>query len=471
MHVKYYGTLFIWHQTIIIAFAGLVAASFLFYWVPIEVLRYIAIIIIAAQVWLENKNGQGLFITSPPFLLSCISLFFFSFLQGMTVYLSEIPTNDFVNSVGSDAERYIAAFAMIILIMHASVVLYINTNPATEQFIQIKRTSYLSIIFIFLIIILTIANVIYFYSPFDQAMSYYRTLRFLSPPLQAFMLVYLIRQGIGRGGKFKALLALVFFISFSGMLSVHEGKIPIFIAMAASLYWLRLANVSIKRVILIGIIFVMLGIGGVHVMQSIRTPHDSLKSSEETLEATAHMFQKILVWKTMWRQTDTVNCLKNAISTHRGQPFILSKQFFWLKGLVPRVIWPEKPSLSLGQDYSTRYCGFPSKGTHSSSITLLGQPVIHGDWVGLFIHVGILVAGLGGLAWLGQDPRSLSSASIAALLPWLVDFDQDFAMYVANAGKFFLVVLPLIFIAGLSERNQSAWRLTKMLGLQTRQKP
>ena len=80
------------------------------------------------------------------------------------------------------------------------------------------------------------------------------------------------------------------------------------------------------------------------------------------------------------------------------------------------------------------------------TITLLGQPVIQGGGIGLLLHGGILIIALGGVAWLGRKPESLSAVTAVALLPWLIDFDQDFALYVANAVKFFLVMLPLAFI-------------------------
>ena len=108
---------------------------------------------------------------------------------------------------------------------------------------------------------------------------------------------------------------------------------------------------------------------------------------------------------------------------------------------------------------------------HSSSITLLGQTVIQGGWIGLILHAGILIAGLGGITWLSRKPLSLATASTAALLPWLIDFDQNFGMYVANATKFFLVLLPLIFIVGLSEKNQTVCRLTKMFSRQIEPRP
>ena len=454
--MEYHGTLFVQHQSIIISFAAVVAASFLFHWIPIETLRYIAIALLAAQVWLEIKNGQNLFLTSPPFLLSCCSIFFFSFLQGVTDHLSEIPSRDFVKSIGSEAERYVAAFAMASLVTHAFIVLYTKNNPTIKQYSHIEKSSYLPKIFLIFLTILAISNVIYYYFSNDQTISYYKPLQSLSPPLQAFMLIYLIRLGVLKERRFNALSALVFVISISSMFAVHEGKIPIFITTAASLYWLRIADVSIKKILLSGMAFVMFGIGAVNLMQAVRLPHASLLSTENTFEARLHKIQNVLAWKTIWRQTETVYCLDNVINSHRDQPLVLSKQLFWLQGLVPRILWPDKPSLSLGQDYSTRYCGFWSKGPHSSSITMLGQPVIHGGWLGLLLHGGLLLAGLAGLTWWSRDPYNLSSTSIAALLPWLIDFDQDFALYVANAVKFSLVMLPLILVANLSERRRSA---------------
>ncbi len=41
---------------------------------------------------------------------------------------------------------------------------------------------------------------------------------------------------------------------------------------------------------------------------------------------------------------------------------------------------------------------------------------------------------------------------VAALLPWLIDFDQDFAIYVANAVKFALVMAVLFIPVAVIER-------------------
>lgn len=121
---------------------------------------------------------------------------------------------------------------------------------------------------------------------------------------------------------------------------------------------------------------------------------------------------------------------------------------------VSRVLWLGKPSLSLGQEYALKYCSrLPNQlGHNSPSITLLGQPVIQGGNVSLVLHVGLLLLSLAGIERLNANRKSLSTALVVALLPWLVDFDQDFTMYVANAVIFTLVMLILFVPMVLIER-------------------
>jgi hypothetical protein len=479
------------YQLIIIIFAGLLAGGYIFSWLSIEILRYSSLSILVTQIWFESKIKQTLFLTSPLFLLSCLSLFFFSFLQGMTIYLSIIPGNSYMSAIGSDAERYIGAFALISFAAHACVQLYIKTNPVTEQFIKSKTNSFIPTVFMSAIFILTVVNIIYFFSPLDKTTTFYNAMRHLSLPLQTFMLVFLIRQTIENTKIFNVFFFVILCISISGMLAVGEGKIPIFIGLALLAYWLRLKNISIKKTVLVSIVFVLFGIAALNVMYLIRstemghyiasnktysTDTTQLPSTSEMpgfltystgltqIPATSDLpnVLKVPVLKLIWRQTDTIYCLKNVVKKHWNEPFILSNQFFWLKAIVPRVIWPEKPSISLGQKYAMKYCGkwknnpkHILKKVHSSSITLLGQTIIQGGRLGLILHTGILIFVLTGFTLLSRNPSSLSTIVVVTLLPWLIDFDQDFAMYVANATKFFLVTIPLIFCIILLGKRQN----------------
>ena len=54
---------------------------------------------------------------------------------------------------------------------------------------------------------------------------------------------------------------------------------------------------------------------------------------------------------------------------------------------------------------------------------------------------------------LTRDPRHTATVIITSLMPWLIDFDQDFAMYLANAIKFFIVMSPFIYFIQRSENK------------------
>ena len=87
---------------------------------------------------------------------------------------------------------------------------------------------------------------------------------------------------------------------------------------------------------------------------------------------------------------------------------------------------------------------------------LLGQPVIRGGWIGLFVHAGLLLFALAAIERLNADPHTLSAVVTGALLPWLIDFDQDFALYIANAVKFALVMVVVIIPVAMTEKHRSS---------------
>ncbi len=470
------------HKWIIVAIAaGLVIGIALLELTPMAAVRLAAVGVIAAQAWLESGTARKLFLASPAFLLAAICVVFYSLLPAVLLPVSITVEQKVVGFIGSDAERYIVAFAMASLLAHLFVVHRFDGAPE-QRAAPPRFDGRLANLFIFASVALTAGNVI-LYSAFPQGAPYVTPLRWLIPPLQAILIVYLLRRAFAGGRGLRIVVGVVVVATVVGLLAVHERKIPIFIVAAAALYWFRLSDLSVKKALVGGAVCAAVGIGIIQAAEAIRTPHTSVVSSRYSeVEVTKgnfarndfvgnspwFMFRRVLDGKFILRQMETGDCFMSVIKTHWRDPFIASKQLFWLKGLVPRTLWPDKPNLSLGRDYATRYCRFAIKNEHSSSITLLGQPVIQGGWPGLLLHGGALLAALGGLAWLGRDPRSLSSLTVVALLPWLIDFDQDFALYVANAVKFFLVMSPLLLIAGLGEGNDAAWRLAGKFGFRMR---
>ena len=145
----------------------------------------------------------------------------------------------------------------------------------------------------------------------------------------------------------------------------------------------------------------------------------------------------------------------NVLRSHADDDFNVAKQTFWLKILVPRVLWPEKPNFSQGAEYAVDYCKMPTLTSHSASITLLGQPVIKGGVPGLLIHGSVLLFFLGGATALAFRRPGLTRVVIFALLPWWIDFDQDFALYFGNIVKFGLCITPLMLISSVSLKQRS----------------
>ena len=450
-------------QWLVLACALIVALASIVDGLPINFIRLGAGAVLAAQALVETRTGRKVFLTSPLFLLSGLSVVLFSLTQGVTPFLLVTPWVGVTDYIGSETERIIVVFAMACLMAHMFVVLRITARSAFDKRLEITRSRTLSNILFTLLIGSTVANVAFFHLLPSEAYALYRPASFLVPPMQVFLLIGLVRQAVDAPRTFKVMAGGVLFLALAGMFAVHLGKTPLYVLTAVWLYWLRLTEFSIKRTLLTCMTFVLLGVLGVQVMEAVRSPETSLVKAERTMEGAVKQFLHVIAVKTILRQTDTGYCLSNVIRQHKNEPFTLSNQLFWAKGLVPRAIWQEKPSLSLGNAYAQKYCAGKPPPPHSSSITLLGQPIIHGGWTALFLHGGLLIIGLGCLVRLSRDPRSLSSAAVVALLPWLIDFDQDFAMYVANAVKFHLAMLPMIFLVGLLERNQTVLRLVPHL--------
>lgn len=147
-----------------------------------------------------------------------------------------------------------------------------------------------------------------------------------------------------------------------------------------------------------------------------------------------------LISKIIIRQSETVFCL-NFVLREADRPESVWRQgpLYFAAGLVPRLLWPDKPSLSVGADFAGPFCGAGIFVLHSASITLPGEPILRGGSAGIAV-AGLVLVGLSGLVLLAWKHGGVASPAALALVPWLIDFDQHFALYIANAVKAGLVV-------------------------------
>lgn len=418
----------------------------------IDMARIGAVAALLIQMIVELRGRRKEFMTSPLFLLSSIGAVFFSAVQA--VWGHEAPhakALNFTVFIGSRAEAIILAFSMAGLLFYllasrknqwdAAVIPRLADGIIVSLFVATVAVSFFDIALYTPSILAP--PVPPFVAPFIAKAS------FIIPPVISLSLCLLARYAQTRGRYFRTAVFILAMAALGALAYAHEGKIVMFILFAVSLYTIRLLDFSFPRMVLALLAALLVTLAFVQVVQHTRWKVLGGSGRESS------SYFRIFKSKGVWRQTETGYCFNNVLKAHANDPFDVSKQAFWIKGLVPRILWPGKPSLSLGQKYAVDYCSRRQKtlGKQSSSITLLGQPVIKGGIIGLIIHAGLLLFVLAAIERFNATPAALPAAMIAALLPWLIDFDQDFSMYIANAVKFALVMAVLFIPIALIERR------------------
>ena len=406
-------------------------------------------LLFGAQIWLEQRCSRRLFLMSPVFLLALVGLVAFTLLPN-AIYTALQPFHDLTYRpivlayFGSRGEGLILAFCAAGLVVHGILALIASsrTAPSISRNPDPRggkaRTAYgLSGTLGFMFLAATHTDL------FGATAT--NLMRTGVAPIQAFLLLYLLHCALDRSriGLVPVVLLIVF--NLTVMVLAHGGKIPVLIGMAAGLYYIAHTRVSYtaltKAVLAFAVVLVI-------VMQFIHLVREPEYYGPSNEIAFTQKIGNIFLRKLLWRQAETGYCLSNVFAAHKDDRFELSNQTFWVKILIPRAVWPEKPDFSLGGRYATVYCGMEYVNNfHSASITLLGQPVIHGGAPALLLHGAFLLVFLCGAGAVAVWGPGLPRVTVFALLPWWIDFDQDFALYMGNMIKFGTFMLPFLLLA------------------------
>jgi hypothetical protein len=288
------------------------------------------------------------------------------------------------------------------------------------------------------------------------------TLRNLSIPLIAVLLSALAFGSANRPvGRMILIPALA--LTFGAMIMMKMGKAPIFIA----------GSVILLHVIVSGTSARYLAILAACAFGALLVSVTAIGLLRYGPSADSSMLWSAVPSKLVHRQVETLYCLDN-VTISVGRDGAQGRIGDLFVGVIPRVLWPEKPSLSNGSDYAVAYCGYSVAGitassgnVHSASISLLGEPVLRtaSPAQGVAICI-ILVALLGGMALLAPRLGDAGLIAFAALFPWLVDFDQGFALFLALGLKNLLIVLPVAYVLVWTQR-----RLARVGPAESSQKP
>ena len=202
---------------------------------------------------------------------------------------------------------------------------------------------------------------------------------------------------------------------------------------------------TVIAVLFIGLTSVL--VIGVMILSVLRSPLTTMGSSATLGHRIIWMKERIM-FKLAYRQASTGMCLQGAVEEHFKKPGRKSPLYF-ISAPVPRALWPDKPNLSRGTEFTVLYCklsvtpGVP----HDSSITLLGEPLVEAGMLGLITAQTVIAVLFIGLTLFSLKAGPLGLTTLAALTPWLIDFDQNFALYIGNLFKMSLFMLPIFGVA------------------------
>ena len=157
----------------------------------------------------------------------------------------------------------------------------------------------------------------------------------------------------------------------------------------------------------------------------------------------ATIFANKIASKLLLRQTVSGWCLEEARDRH-WEGYIPGSYLNLVSGLVPRVLWPDKPDLSRGTYYAVEYCyaNVNARNPHSEALTLLAEPLMEGGREGLFVGEAIILAFLAFATWIMFRSGAAGLVTGVALLPWLTGVEQHLSYYLANCVKMGLFILP-----------------------------
>lgn len=456
-----------YHQLFMIAFTIIIALITTASILPAWSVRCLVAVAFILQISYELKLRHASFLKSPAFLLSAVACFGYSLYLSITIYIASqsfmenvsfirfsdiIPNTSRLDYLGHKAEMYVLGFAILGLSIHVTTGLIECAQAFSLKRLQLSPNLYIPLTTASLVLTLIGLGANYF-DFFGGVISHFLSGAY--PPIQAFIVLLMLHLMLTHKLKcayfWVASISVIIFL-----LVIYSAKMPFYLIISIVFYYIYIKNVDIfkisKYIIILMILFTVI----IQISEILRTRERSIlhgpniSISPET-SAAAIVFTK----KTIWRQLETGNCFRIVVNQHEDDKFEWHKQLFWIQALIPRIIWPDKENLSLGTYYEIKYCDLKSDRTlsrHSASITLLGQPMIKGgDW-GLILHGGILLIGLGALTLIARFDPGLGSVYVMALLPWWIDFDQDYALYVANIVKFSLFMSIVGLPVFLSQR-------------------
>ena len=394
---------------------------------------------------------------APIYLIGLLALVFYGLVPALYIHWFPEPIrlfrelapeafNQIASYVGSRGELFVLQFSAMCLALTAVVSRYRPTLGATASAAP-NGTPFSTIAAGTSIFTLGLASLFIVNRWAPDATAFFSTslgreaLHALAPAMS--LCLAMIAFVAARGTIWDAAKAVAIIgIALGAMVLSGLAIAPIYMAFSAILLFSMVREVKLERFFLALLVMIAVVGGAILGTAIVRGNGAAISSGFSTTDfVVAKLISKIVL-----RQGVSGNCLDRVVRIFSGTEG--TNPIYFASAVIPRILWPEKPILSRGSEFAELYC--EQKGAkkiqHSESITLIGEPILRAGMLGLvvaelfiaFVLIAITLAGLSG--------GFVRLIAMTAMLPWLVDFAQHFALYVGNMVKMFLIMLPFIAI-------------------------
>jgi hypothetical protein len=248
----------------------------------------------------------------------------------------------------------------------------------------------------------------------------------------------------------RAMIAMLIVACTVGLLSGFKGFVllPLELTLFVFYYYRRRLPWKLIVVVLISVLFLFPAnlAYRIDLRSSLGQPTTGIRTAasrfwsafdETTHTSLAERIATVTQWGSVrFRNIDSLARIQQLTPT--PIPYSGLRPYLALPALavVPRVLWPDKPTFATGVDFGRRYFGYAPTSITSVPITSPGDLYMHGGLIGVAVGMAIVGALAGALfRWLRLRESPAALLVYVTVLTVMIEIELDFANLASGAFR------------------------------------